>query len=357
MLERDSAASVNNVEGVPVSIVIPVFNAGITLERCLKAISGLRGGVFELIIIDNGSADNSADIIERWRRKMPFAMRLVREEKKGAAAARNSGVRAAKGEWIAFTDADCEPEADWIETGRKLIAAKKPQAMVGPAWGTLEGGVSAKLLGLTTLSVGLPEHWAAHAGDTGTHGFATANFWICKKLFEAVGGFDEMLTISGEDYDLCGRICRHGERILYTPSLCVQHHHTDGVAGMLAKAARYGQAHGMLFERYGEPGIYLDWVGGQRLCFASRRKIWVNMVSAEKKSGVLLLLSIVHPIFLVTWLLYPLLPAVFLARRLRERGERVHFAEVYGMAWLLIIRSAAFTLGRIRGSKLGVWLA
>jgi len=340
-----------------ISIIIPVYNGEETLGRCLQALVDQIKSAAEIIVVDNGSTDNSIDIVQSYARNSIVPIRVVEVLKRGAAAARNSGVWAAKGEWIAFIDADCEPEVDWIETGCKLIAAKKPQAMAGPAWGTLDGGLSAKLLGLTTLSVGLPEHWVTDAGDTGTRGFATANFWICKKLFDAVGGFDETLTTSGEDYDLCGRIYRHGERILYTPSLCVRHHHMDGMADMLAKAVRYGQAHGMLFDRYGDPGMYLDWVNGRQFRFASSRKIWVNLVSAEKKAGVLLLLGMVHPFFLILFLLYPLIPASFLRKRLCGRDENAGLIEAYTMAWLLIVRSAAFTLGRMQGSRHGVWLA
>jgi len=341
---------------VSISVVLPVYNSASTLERCLQALSLQSFNNFELIVVDNGSTDSSLAIIESWLEKFPAGMRLIQESRQGAAAARNSGVRASRGHWLAFTDSDCEPDQDWLSTGWKLIAKNSPEAMAGSAWGTMQGGLSAKLLGLTTLSIGLQEHWRDSNGETGANGFATANFWIEKVLFDQLHGFDEELTVSGEDYDLCARIYALHKRILYSPSLKVLHHHAPGVSDLLSKAVRYGRAHGMLFDRYGRPGLYFDLFGGHRKTIAIRKKIWLNLVSADKKTVFLLLLSLIWPGCFVLVLLYPLLPAHFLRQRAEMQCGKLGLFEAYAMGWLMILRSLAFTVGRIQGRQPGVWV-
>lgn len=340
---------------VNVSVIVPVYNSAATLERCLKALSVQDFDSFEVIVVDNGSADGSVAIIESWQKKYPVDLHLIHENRRGAGAARNSGVSEAKGEWLAFTDSDCEPDRDWLSTGWRLIETNSPEAMAGTAWGSMQGGLSAKLLGLTTLSVGLQEHWRDSSGETGVNGFATANFWIKKMLFDQLRGFDEELTASGEDYDLCARIYGIGKRILYSPELKVLHHHLSGFSDLLFKAVRYGRAHGMLFERYGKPGLHLDFSNGRK-SMAIRRKVWINLVSADKKALSFLLLSFIWPISFLLLLLYPLLPARFLRERAAKAGESLSWYEAYIMGWLMIFRSLAFTLGRIQGHRPGVWM-
>ncbi|MES0371594.1 MAG: glycosyltransferase family 2 protein [Mariprofundaceae bacterium] len=344
------------VEQVSVSVVIPTYNAAQTIERCVEGLRKQSLMPLEIIIVDNGSSDATVDYITSVINDFPCKIRLLNEASRGAAAARNCGVRAASGAWIAFTDSDCIPDKQWLSSGCDLIKEKNCLAMAGPAWGTMEGDLSAKLLGLTTLSVGCEDHWREDAGETGINGFASANFWINKSLFDQVEGFDESLTVSGEDYDLCARVFETGTAVYYSTSLKVRHIHPLGIKTLAAKAVSYGNAHGILFERYGQPGAYFDFVGGFRKKFPFRKKLWINLVSADKKMMVLLMLGIVWPLFLLLALFYPFVPARFLQRRAKELGECLSLMDAYFMGWLLILRSLAFTVGRIQGSSLHVWV-
>ncbi|MDX8388395.1 MAG: glycosyltransferase family A protein [Ghiorsea sp.] len=342
---------------VKVSVIIPVFNAELTLERCLQALSKQTFTAFELLIVDNGSTDGSHAIVEQWAKYSSVQIQVIDEKRQGAAAARNAGVAASQGQWLAFTDADCEPNKDWLQIGLDLITAHSPRAMAGPAWGTIEGDLSAKLQGLTTLSVGLDEHWREDASETGVNGFATANFWLERRLFDTLHGFDEGLSVSGEDYDLCARIYEQRVNIFYSPVLCVVHNHLNGFKLMLTKAASYGRAHGYLFEKYGKDGIYMDLFGGKKLKLPAPMKIWVNLVSADKKLAVLLMLSLLFPLCWLLLILYPVMMARHLFKRAAAQEKPLGFFEAYIMGWVMIMRSVAFTVGRVQSSRLKVWLA
>ena len=97
-----------------VSVVIPVRNRAPGLRQCLAALEGqsFPRAEFEIIVVDNGSTDD----LEGARRLFP-AVRWLQEVAPGSYAARNGGLRQAAGEIIAFTDADCVPDAGWLREG------------------------------------------------------------------------------------------------------------------------------------------------------------------------------------------------------------------------------------------------
>lgn len=342
---------------IAVSVIIPMRDAAGTLERCLAALAAQQRRDFELILVDNGSADGSAAVAERWRRRMAVPMHVLHEAKPGAGAARNRGARQALGHLLAFTDADCEPDADWLATGLDLFAEDEEQAsaLAGPAWGTLEGDAAARLLGLTSLSVGLGEQVRSTAGPTGSQGFAAANLWIKRDAFVNLHGFDESLAISGEDMDLCARLYASGGRLHYSPRLRVRHIHTPGVANMWRRQVQYGRAHARLLGRYGEPGIHLDlpWLGQRRIpcrCF-----IWCNLASAEKKMLLLVLFAAWQPWLWLLVLGYPVWVGQGLRRRASGLGIGCGIIDAWAMALLLVVKSAAVTWGRMRGGYKGAF--
>ena len=98
------------------SIVIPCFNASRTLAKCLDSLAMLDSTNWECIFVDNNSTDTTASIIHRFIKQHPDRKFLqISEKKAGASAARNSGARHAKGDWLVFTDADCAVDSQWLQ--------------------------------------------------------------------------------------------------------------------------------------------------------------------------------------------------------------------------------------------------
>ena len=93
-----------------VSVVVPAYNAERTLGDCLRALraQSFAAADLEIIVVDDGSRDGTASLAQR------NGVRVIRRENGGPAAARNTGWRAARGDWVAFTDADCVPSRTWL---------------------------------------------------------------------------------------------------------------------------------------------------------------------------------------------------------------------------------------------------
>lgn len=200
--------------GAPrVSVIMPVLNEAQRVSACLDAIAGQdEAPPFEVIIVDNGSRDATPDLV----RAHPIGARLEREPARGPYAARNTGIAAARGEIVAFTDADCLPEPRWLAEGVAAI-----DAGADLAGGRIVQRASAN-----------PTVWERY--DRATYldqdlyirveGFAaTANLFVRAAVFRDLGGFVPQLTASG-DVELGQRATRAGYVLAYAPEARVLHH-------------------------------------------------------------------------------------------------------------------------------------
>lgn len=96
------------------SIIIPVYNVEQYLDKCLKSISKQTFLDFECIIVDDGSPDNSNAIIDKYVNK-DQRFKVIHQKNMGLSAARNTGLDAAKGDYIAFVDSDDYIANDYLE--------------------------------------------------------------------------------------------------------------------------------------------------------------------------------------------------------------------------------------------------
>lgn len=89
------------------SVVIPIYNAAGTIVRCVESViaSGLPEGDYEIILVNDGSTDDSGKVCDSFARRYPF-IRVVNQDNKGVSAARNNGVALATGEYVCFCDSD-----------------------------------------------------------------------------------------------------------------------------------------------------------------------------------------------------------------------------------------------------------
>ena len=91
-----------------VSIIIPTYNRANLLPRAIKSVLSQTFKDFELIVINDGSTDNTEEVIKKFQKKDERIKYILHKDNKGEAAARNTGIRIAKGEYIASHDSDDE---------------------------------------------------------------------------------------------------------------------------------------------------------------------------------------------------------------------------------------------------------
>ena len=117
--ERNSRMPDNNTQPL-VSIVIPVYNSERYISRCLESVLGQTYSNVEVICVDDGSSDKSAEILDGYADANPSRVRVVHQNNAGAAVARNNGVALAQGAFLTFIDNDDWIDPDFVE---KLVAA------------------------------------------------------------------------------------------------------------------------------------------------------------------------------------------------------------------------------------------
>ena len=333
-----------------VSVVIPVLNAARTLPRTLAALAALAPAPDELVFVDNGSTDDTRARLTAFSAAGAGAKVLVLDEpRRGASVARNTGARAATGEVVAFTDADCCPRPDWLAGLTAPLADPTVGAVAGRLHSTPPAGVVEAFSSLFTLqapaAAARHTRWTPWAG-----GFPTANLAVRRALLERVGGFDESVAIYGEDYDLCARLYAHRTAIVYTPAAGVEHQHRVTLKAMLRQAFGFGRSHAWLMRRHVPRGLWLDLprVSVARPGFPLA--LWIDAGAPDKKALVLLALGLAWRPLLVLLPLYAGWLWWDVSGRARARGLALSWLGRWGLVGCLLAKAAAMTGGRWWGS-------
>jgi GT2 family glycosyltransferase len=217
------------------SVIVPTYNRPSQLAMCAEALGSLDypRDRCEVIIVDDGSNTSLESAVGPLRRRIDVT--LICQHRSGPAAARNAGARLAKGTFLAFTDDDCKPAADWLE---KLAAhfAATPGHIVG---GRTVNALSANPY--SAVSQLIQDVAYSHYNKDPGHArfFASNNLAVPAQRFQALGGFDPTFSTS-EDRDLCDRWLYHGHTMTYAPQAIVHHFHALTLASFWRQHFRYG---------------------------------------------------------------------------------------------------------------------
>ncbi len=215
-----------STDRVRCSVIVPVYNGEKTIERCLDALASqdLASTDYEIIVVDDGSHDNTPQVVDDWRGRHPsIRTRLIQQENAGPAAARNYGAREANAQLLLFTDADCAPLPHWI------VALSRPfddETVVGA-----KGAYVTEQAALTPLFVQAEyeDRYDRMAGQTQIDFIDTYSAAYRRDVFLENEGFDPIFTTASvEDQELSFRLARKGYRLVFEPKAQVSHiHDTD----------------------------------------------------------------------------------------------------------------------------------
>ena len=210
------------------SIIIPCFNAELYIRNCLISILKSSFSNYEIIVVDDGSTDNSAKLINSLANSKTIIKLISLTKNIGPARARNLGVSKAKGKYLVFLDADTEIEKNCLQAIATMFS-KNPK--IGALQTKLVKGKSNQIESLGHFlspfgfpyEVGTENNRKENQKKMPIFAARSAGMAIKKDLFQKIGGFDEDYFIYGEETDLCWRVRLSGSKIYYLPKAKVHH--------------------------------------------------------------------------------------------------------------------------------------
>lgn len=237
-IRRVSAAGVGGLlSGHPrVSVVVCSYNGARTLEACLESLSHLDYPDYEVILVDDGSTDGTQAIAARF----PGVRSIRHEVNRGLSASRNTGMHAATGEIVAYTDSDCVAVAGWLTHLVHRLQSSGAEAVGGPNLSPEDGWLAACI----NASPGQPTH-VLESDQVAEH-VPGCNMAFRRTALEAINGFDDQFRRAGDDVDVCWRLQQTGGWITFAPGAMVWHHRRQTPRAYFRQQAGYGEAEALL---------------------------------------------------------------------------------------------------------------
>ena len=221
---------------VDFSVVVPVYNQWElipALLHCLRAQS-LPSGTYEVLLVDNGSKVFIPPDTQG------LDVSFLDCQSPGSYAARNQGVKAARGKWVVFTDADCLPRPNWLSSMYQAVRARQGQKNVfAGCVKIVHNSAQPSPFEVYDLVKGIRQDLYVRQGYA-----ATANLCASRTLIESLGLFNHELY-SGGDIDFCERAVRAGAELHYIEEAVVHHPARTSWDELSLKARRVKGGHFM----------------------------------------------------------------------------------------------------------------
>lgn len=197
-----------------ISIIIPAYNAAQTLPACLAALQRQTQPPDEIIVVDDGSQDQTAQVARA------YGVQLLEQPHQGPAAARNLGIRQARGDIVLLTDADCEPEPTWVAEMMRPFA----DPLVAGVKGSYRTHQQERVARLAQCEFEERYDLLERLATIDFIDSHAAAFRLA--VLRERGGFDPAFT-QNEDVELSYRLARAGCRLMFNRQAVVYHRHSN----------------------------------------------------------------------------------------------------------------------------------
>lgn len=243
-----------DMEFPKISVVVCTYNGSRTIRDCLDGLTKLEYPNFEVIVVNDGSKDNTPEIVAEYP-----SFKLISTENRGLSNARNTGLEAATGEIIAYTDDDARPDLHWLHYLALTYATTDHAGVGGPNIAPPGDGWIAECV---ANAPGGPIH--VLLDDTTAEHVPGCNCSFRTEALRQIGGWDPRFRSAGDDVDVCWRIQHMGWTIGFSPAAMVWHHRRNSIKDYWKQQIGYGRAESLLEqkwpEKYNAAG-HLAWSG------------------------------------------------------------------------------------------------
>ena len=236
-----------------ISVIVCTYNGSATIQKCLEGISNIDYPNYEVIVVNDGSKDQTADIVEA------FEVKLITTTNHGLSSARNTGMNHAAGEIIAYIDDDAWPDPHWLQYIAHAYANSDHGCIGGPNISPYDSGFISTCV---ANAPGGPVH-VLETDEIAEH-VPGCNMTFRKDALMKIGGFDPVYRTAGDDVDTCWRIQESGRTIGFHPAAVVWHQRRNSLKAYWRQQKGYGKAEALLEakwpEKYNSLG-HLTWAG------------------------------------------------------------------------------------------------
>ena len=214
-----------------VSVVVCAYNAADTIDDCLTSLRALTYPDVDVIVVNDGSRDATAALARRYA-----GVRVIDVPNGGLSAARNVGLAAATGEIVAYTDADCRVDADWLTY---LVQPLLTSDVAGVGGLNVVPSDDPWVAQCVARAPGGPTH--VMLDDRIAEHVPGCNMAFRREALLSVEGFNPVYLRAGDDVDICWRLQARGFQIGFSPSALVWHHHRASVTEYWRQQVGYGE--------------------------------------------------------------------------------------------------------------------
>jgi glycosyltransferase involved in cell wall biosynthesis len=203
------------------SVIIPTYARPNQLVGCLESMTRLQPPAtgYEVIVVDDGNPQPLEETVKPYRDRLRLT--LLRQANAGPGVARNAGARAARGQYLAFTDDDCWPDPNWLVAMARGFE-RAPENLLG---GRIVNLLTQNCYSTTSQVILDVIYSFFNDNPDAARFFASNNIAVAAKSFVAFGGFDRHFRVGAEDRDFCNRWLHSGNRMTYVPEAIVRHAH------------------------------------------------------------------------------------------------------------------------------------
>jgi len=255
-----------------ISVVVCAYNAADTLDDCLTALERLTYPSYEIIVVNDGSRDRTGDIA-----RAHSTARVIDVPNGGLSAARNIGLSHARGEIVAYTDADTRVDPDWLTF---LVQPFLTSDAVGSGGPNVVPADDPPMAQCIARAPGGPTH--VLLDDRIAEHVPGCNMAFRRDALLAINGFNPIYLRAGDDVDVCWRLQARGGKIGFAASALVWHHHRASVKAYWKQQVGYGEGERWLMAHH--PEKFLDgrmqWRGRIYSPLPFVRSLWDTRVNA-----------------------------------------------------------------------------